>query len=334
MKINRKSIITLVILVGLIFAPQLIRSIHWTRVLIEIFLWTTLSLGFRLILTSGLVSLAQVSFMGLGAYTVAILTTKFGVNYWICLPLAGVVSAFFALIIGVISLRSRDIYFAIATFAIAEVIRLTWIEWRTLFGGVGGIASIPSPNPIFGLKFGSTLSFYYLSLCIVILTIIVMHRLEVSSFGRILLTFEEEEDLALSVGINPFKLKTIAFVIGSFFAGLAGAGFAPFYHYIGPQDFSIHQTFFVLVFVITGGAGTIYGTMIGVFTVTVLLKLLHHLPGFNPVWEPLFLGCILLIVMKFVPGGLISLPERISSLLKYNSQEQTPTAGEDENVVA
>jgi len=334
MKINRESIATLIIFVALIFAPQLIRSIHWTRVLIEIFLWMTISLGFRLILTSGLVSLAQVSFMGLGAYTVAILTTKLGANYWICLPLAGIVSAFFALIIGLISLRSRDIYFAIATFAIAEVIRLTWIEWRTFFGGVGGIASIPSPNPIFGLKFGSTLTFYYLSLFLTILTTLVMYRIEVSSFGRILLTFEEEEDLAMSVGTNPFKLKTIAFVIGSFFAGLAGAVFAPFYHYIGPEDFSIHQTFFVLVFVITGGAATIYGTMIGVFTVSILLKLLHHLPGFNPVWEPLFLGCVLLIVMKFVPGGLISLPKRISSLTKYNTQEKPLTTGEEKSVVA
>jgi len=334
MKIDRKSIATVVILVALISAPQVITSIHWTRVLIEVFLWTTLSLGFRLILTSGLASLAQVSFMGLGAYTVAILTTKLEVNYWICLPLAGIVAAFIALIIGVISLRSRDIYFAIATFAIAEVIRLTWIEWRSLFGGVGGIASIPSPTPMFGLKFDSTLSFYYLSLFLVLMTAIVMYRLEVTSFGRSLLTFEEEEDLALSVGINPFKLKTIAFVIGSFFAGLAGGVFAPFYHYIGPEDFSIHQTFFVLVFVITGGAVSIYGTMLGVFAVTILLKLLHHLPGFNPVWEPLFLGCILLIVMKFVPGGLISLPERIASLLKDKAQERDVTKGEEECAVA
>jgi len=129
-------------------------------------------------------------------------------------------------------------------------------------------------------------------------------------------------------------LKTIAFVIGSFFAGLAGGVFAPFYHYIGPEDFSIHQTFFVLVFVITGGAVSIYGTMLGVFAVTILLKLLHHLPGFNPVWEPLFLGCILLIVMKFVPGGLISLPERIASLLKDKAQERDVTKGEEESAVA
>ena len=154
-----------------------------------------------------------------------------------------------------------------------------------------------------------------------------MYRLEVTSFGRSLLTFEEEEDLALSVGINPFKLKTIAFVIGSFFAGLAGGVFAPFYHYIGPEDFSIHQTFFVLVFVITGGVVSIYGTMLGVFTVTILLKLLHHLPGFNPVWEPLVLGCILLIIMKFVPGGLISLPKRFSSLSKYRSTRKDPNEG-------
>lgn len=133
-KINPKLIILLISVIGLFFFPET-KNIHWTRVLIEIFIWTTVSLGFRLILTAGQLSLAQISFMGLGAYTVAILTTKFHLNYWICLPIAGMITSFFALIVGYISLRTRGIYFAIATFAIAEVIRLTWIEWKTLFGG-------------------------------------------------------------------------------------------------------------------------------------------------------------------------------------------------------
>jgi branched-chain amino acid transport system permease protein len=128
----------------------------------------------------------------------------------------------------------------------------------------------------------------------------------------ILLTLEKSENLAQSIGINTFKYKTIAFIIGSFFAGLAGAVFATFYHYIGPEDFSIHQTFYVLIYVLTGGVNTIYGAIIGVFALIMALKLIHHLPGFNPVWEPLFLGGTLLIIMKFLPGGIISIPQKIS----------------------
>lgn len=310
-KINPKLIILLILVIGLFFFPET-KNIHWTRVLIEIFIWTTVSLGFRLILTAGQLSLAQISFMGLGAYTVAILTTKFHLNYWICFPIAGMITSFFALIVGYISLRTRGIYFAIATFAIAEVIRLTWIEWKTLFGGVGGIPNIPSPNPLLGLKFGTIPSFYYLSLLLIIFTILIMHRLEISKFGMILLTLEKSENLAQSIGINTFKYKTIAFIIGSFFAGLAGAVFATFYHYIGPEDFSIHQTFYVLIYVLTGGVNTIYGAIIGVFALIMALKLIHHLPGFNPVWEPLFLGGTLLIIMKFLPGGIISIPQKFS----------------------
>jgi branched-chain amino acid transport system permease protein len=300
------------VLLFILFLFPNIGSIHWTRVLIEVFIWTTVSLGFRLILTAGQLSLAQVSFMGLGAYTIAILTTKIHLSYWISFPLAGIFTAFFALVIGSISLRAKGIHFALATFAISEVIRLTWIEWKTVFGGVGGIPNIPPPDPIFGLKFGSIPSFYYLSLLLLIFVVLMMHRLDISKFGMILLTFERSENLSQSVGINTFKYKTIAFIIGSFCAGLAGAVFASFFHYVGPEDFSIHQTFYVLIYVLTGGVSTVYGTIFGVFTLIIALKLIHHLPGFNPVWEPLFLGCTLLFIMKFLPGGLISIRQKLS----------------------
>lgn len=305
------KIISSLALLFLLFLFPNTGSIHWTRVLIEIFIWTTVSLGFRLILTAGQLSLAQVSFMGLGAYTIAILTAKLQLNYWISFPLAGVLTSVVALILGSISLRTRGIHFALATFAISEVIRLTWIEWKSLFGGVGGIANIPPPDPLLSLKFGSIPSFYYLSLLLLIFIVLIMHRLDKSKFGMILLTLERSENLSQSVGINTFKYKVIAFIIGSFCAGLAGAVFATFYHYVGPEDFSIHQTFYVLIYVLTGGVSTIYGTILGVFALIIALKLIHHLPGFNPVWEPLFLGCTLLFVMKFLPEGLISIPQKM-----------------------
>jgi branched-chain amino acid transport system permease protein len=310
-KVNLKLIVCLILVIILCFFPYT-GNIHWTRVLIEVFIWTTVSIGFRLILTAGQLSLAQVSFMGLGAYTIAIMTTKIHLNYWICFPLAGIFTSIFALIIGYLSLRARGIHFAIATFAISEVIRLTWIEWKSLFGGVGGIPNIPSPNSLFGLEFGSVSSFYYFSLLLVIFTIIIMHRLEISKFGMILVTLEKSENLSQSVGINTYKYKIIAFIIGGFFAGLTGGVFATFYHYIGPEDFSIHQTFYVLIYVLTGGVNTIYGTTIGVFVLIIALKLIHHIPAFNPVWESLFLGCTLLLIMKFLPGGLISILQKFS----------------------
>ena len=287
-------------------------SLHWNRVLIEIFIWAVVSLGFRLILTAGQLSLAQVSFMGLGAYTVAILTTQVHVSYWICLPLAGVFSGFFALLIGYISLRARGIHFALATFAISEVIRLIWIEWKTLFGGVGGIPNIPSPNPLLGLKFSSILSFYYFAFAVLLFTVLVMYRLAQSRFGMVLLTLEKSENLSQSIGVNTFRYKLIAFITGSFFAGLGGAVHSTFFHYVGPEDFSIHQTFYVLIYVLAGGANSIFGTLLGVFSLILGLKLIHNLPNFNPVWEPLFLGGVLLIIMKFRPEGIISLFQNLA----------------------
>jgi branched-chain amino acid transport system permease protein len=250
--------------------------------------------------------------MGVGAYTVALLTTRLGWNFWICFVLAGIITALMALIIGFISLRTKGFYFAIATFAIAEVIRLTWIEWSSVFGGVGGIANIPPPDPILGFKFCSVLSFYYLSLLLIIVTTFIMHCLEVSRFGLIVTTFEEADDLAESVGINVTLYKNISYVIGSFFAGCAGAIFGPFYHYIGPDDFSVQQSFYIVIYILAGGADSVYGTLIGVFVIMVTLTLVHLIPGYNPVWEPLVLGSILLIIMKVLPGGLLSLVQKTS----------------------
>jgi len=306
-----KTLLLIAFLALILIFPSL-GSVYWNRVFIEIFIWAVVSLGFRLILTAGQLSLAQVSFMGLGAYTVAILTTQVHLNYWISFPLAGIFTGFFALIIGYISLRTRGIHFALATFAISEVIRLIWIEWKTLFGGVGGIPNIPSPSPLLGLKFGSIPSFYYFSFALLFFTALVMYRLSQSRFGMILLTLEKSENLSQSVGVNTFRYKLIAFIAGSFFAGLGGAVHSTFFHYVGPEDFSIHQTFYVLIYVITGGANSIFGTLLGVSSLILGLKLIHNVPNFNPVWEPLFLGGVLLAVMKFKPEGIISLLQNLT----------------------
>jgi branched-chain amino acid transport system permease protein len=312
-KIDWKFSIILISVLILCFLPQMIRNVYWCRVFIEFFIWVVVCLGFRLILSTGELSLAQVAFMGIGAYTVGILTTRLGWNFWACWPLAGIVAAILALIVGSVSLRIKGFYFAIATFAISEIIRLIWIQWTSLFGGVGGIPQVPSPTAILGLKFGSPVSFYYLSLVLAIITALIMYRLDTTRFGLTVSTFEEADNLAESVGIHVMQYKLIAFVIASFFAGLAGALFATFYHYIGPEDFAIHQTFYVIIYALAGGAASVYGTLIGCFVIMAVLASVHVIPGYNPVWEPLILGGILILVMKFLPGGLIAIPQRISA---------------------
>jgi branched-chain amino acid transport system permease protein len=323
-----KSVPLIILLVGIVLFP-ITGNIHWTRVLIEIFMWIMVSLGFRLILTAGQINLAQIAFMGLGGYTVAILTTKLGFNYWPSLLVAVGSTALFAVVIGYISLRTKGIHFALATFAVAEIVRLIWIEWKSLFGGVGGIPSIPPPNSLLGIQFGSVLSYYYLAFLMVIFSLAVMVRIEKSRFGMALLIFEHTEDLAQSVGIDCFRYKNIAFVIGSAYAGLAGGFFAAFYHYVGSEDFTIQQTFYVLIYVLTGGIQSLYGTVLGVSSLMICLKMIHHIPGFNPVWEPLFLGCTLLAVMKFLPGGLISLMGRFSAEgVSLDSKQEGGVAGD------
>ena len=261
--------------------------------------------------SAGHVSFAQVAFMGIGAYTTALLTKELHWTFWSCLPLSGFVAASVALPLGYITLRIKGVYFIVATFALGEVIRLVWIEWSSLFKGPGGIPDIPLPSPIFGWEFGSASSFYYLILCLLIFTMFAMYGLDRSRFGMTLLTFEQAEDLAESVGINAMKYKVIAFVIASFFAGITGAFYATFHHYISPDDFSLTQSLYVVVYTAIGGTGSLYGPVVGCFTLILLPALLHYVPGYEPVLEPLIYGSILIIILLLLPAGLVSLGELV-----------------------
>ena len=143
------------IAVLLFLFPQVIKNPYYIRVWINTFYLIVLTVSLRMIMMTGQVSIAHYAFMGIGAYTSALLVTKAHWNFWLTLPLSGITAAVFAIGLGFVTLRIKGSYFAIATVALGEVIRMVWVEWRGFFGGMNGIMGIPPPNPIGGLSFGS-----------------------------------------------------------------------------------------------------------------------------------------------------------------------------------
>jgi branched-chain amino acid transport system permease protein len=273
--------------------------------------------SFRLITTTGEWNLAQVPLMGLGGYTSAILAKSYDMPFWATLPLAGLGAAVAGLVFSLPLRRTKALAFFIASFAAGEAMRLTWTRLMVPFGGHRGIYHIPAPDfsPIPGLQsinFAQPLHFYFLALVITLVSVLIMYRIDKSRIGRTFAVLHSEENLARSVGIDIPRYKTLAFALGSLFAGIAGGLLAHYVGSIDPSSFGFITTMYLLVWVIFGGTNSFVGPIIGVTSLTILHTILENVVTTE--WIPLVFGVILIVTLVFLRGGIESLPERLSHL--------------------
>jgi len=313
---NLKRVIFIILGAGGILLPIEVKDPYLLHILISIFIWSILTLGIRLILVTGHLNAAQASFMGMGAYTSGILALKLGWSFWIGLPIAGVVAAILALAIGYPTLKIKGVYFVMVTFGLTEVFRHIWMMWTGLFGGPQGLLGIPRPGAIkiggLVLAFSSKVPFYYLAFLLLLLTILVMSRLDSSRIGMTLRSIPQADLLAESIGVNVMRYKVLAFVIGSFFAGIAGSFWAHYFTYASPWDFTFANSVNMLIYVVMGGPSSVWGPIIGCFVMLTLDEVLRPIQQYMPI----VLGTILIVVLLFIPGGFITIPQRVRALLK------------------
>lgn len=271
-----------------------------------------LVVSFRLIATMGLFNFAHISLMSIGAYTAGLLVIRLGWSFWLAFPVAVLVSALVSLLIGLPILRTKGFQFFIASFAAGEAIRWTWIIFRELFGGYAGIGLIPRPEPILGISFDSSTSYFYLVLGFTLFSLVTMYRLEMSRIGDTVKSINSSTDLCESAGINTYRYKTLVFVIASSFAGLAGVLFSFYTGTACPGDFTFVYSINILIFMIVGGIGSFAGPIIGAISLTVVGELLRDFLKYLP----LIYGAIVIVVVLLLPGGLVSLPRRIQMMRK------------------
>jgi len=315
-KLNRqKMIIVSLVIIGFLF-PGGIRDPYLLHILITIFIWSILALGIRLILLIGHLNAAQASFMGMGAYISGILAKNLGLSFWLCLPAAGIAASVIALGIGYPTMRIKHAYFVMATFGVTEVFRNIWMLWTGLFGGPQGLLGIPRPDTIniagWAIAFTTKVPFYYLALILLLITVIVMRRLDASRLGMTLRCIPQAEILAECLGINVLGHKVLAFVIGSFFAGIAGAFWAHYSTYASPWDFTFQNSLYILIYTVMGGTSSVAGPIVGCFVMLALDELLRPVQQYMPI----ILGTILIGFLLFIPGGFITVPRAVRSLWK------------------
>lgn len=289
----------------LCLVPLVVKGDYYLHILIMSGVSAILCMGWVLLLRVGLFSLAQAAFLGIGAYSSAILVLRLGISFWFTMLIAGLFTALVAFSLGVIILRLKGLYFAVVTFAFGEVVRNIYLIWISLFGGIDGISGIPRPNPLFGLAFVSKVEYYYLIMVLTSITGIVMYRIDHSRGGRIFRAIGHNSDLAQSQGMNIRKYKVINFTIASFFAGIAGSFLAHYWTTVYPNQFGLWESMLVQIKATVGGVGTIVlGPFIGAIVMTIVSEALR---GYMAGLEPLFFGLFLIMTVFFLPGGLESL---------------------------
>jgi branched-chain amino acid transport system permease protein len=308
-------------------------SRYWVDLGILILTYVMLGWGLNIVVgLAGLLDLGYVAFYAVGAYSYALLSTTFDLSFWICLPLAGILAAFWGIILGFPVLRLRGDYLAIVTLAFGEIIRLVLINWVDVTGGGAGIASIPRASffgipfnsdedgfaATFGLEFNAMhriVFLYYLILALALVTNFVTMRLRRLPVGRAWEALREDEIACRSLGINTTNTKLTAFAIGAMFGGFAGSFFAVRQGFISPESFNFLESAIILAIVVLGGMGSQVGVAIAAVALVGGPEILRNLgflsaifgEGFDPnEYRLLLFGAGMVAMMVWRPRGLIS----------------------------
>ena len=305
------SVTIAVILIALLVMPALFSS-YWIHVLMLMFLHGILAVSLRQMLILEQVSFAHPAFMAIGAYTSTMLVMNVGLSFWLTIFLAGFVSAIFAFLLGLPVLRLTGPYFFLATFAFLEVVRMIFTHFYVPFGGPMGIYDIPPPNPIGPIDFSSISHFYYLILVVFIITLLILYSLERSRFGQSWHAIGQSHILAESVGVNVMGYRVLAFVIACFFAGVAGACYAHYMTHMSPMEFGLTLSVDCIVWAVVGGMGSVFGPVVG----AGILTLIPQVFKFTAEYEAGLSAVIFMIIILFLPGGLVSLPQVISRRIR------------------
>ncbi len=270
------------------------------------------SAGVWLTFYIGRINIGQGAFALIGAYVSAILVVKVGWSFWISLPAAGLFAAVVAILIGLPILRLRGVYFAMITLVLTQVVTLTALA-LPITNGARGISNIPLPSgisvfgipilPDFAAMESTKLAFYYTACIIMLLTYAALYRLVNSRLGHLCRSMQQNEELASSIGVNISYIRIVIFAISSFFGGLGGAMFGSIAQSVYPSSFQVADSVNFMLNCFLGGLGYVFGPMLGTLVLYFGWDLLFEFGKY----QMLIYSTILIIIIRFLPNGLLSI---------------------------
>lgn len=304
------------LLVTLALAAYLVLPNHLGKYMMTVMnsalIYFVVCLGIQVILgMGGMVSFAAISFMGVGAYATAIFSMRAGLPILLSVAGAMVISALFALLIGMVLLRLKGTFFTFSTVALVQITYSVFNNWRAVTGGPDGIAGVPNFS-IGGLQAKTSDQNYLVLLTAAILCALVVVRLRKTNLGRALSSVRDNEIAAQVMGVNVYKTKVTAFVIAAFFAGLGGALMTHTNHFVGASSFTFDQSTTFVIMAMLGGVTSTPGVFVGTLLITMLPEWLKPLQEYIR----LFYGLGVMLLMVFMPMGLAGLYRKIAGQVR------------------
>jgi len=303
MRLSLNSVALCVVLGLAIAAPFLISNLYIMRVVVLAVIFSIFALSLNIVLGyTGLISLGQAAFFGIGAYSVGIISVKTHWTFLVVLVIAMGFGALAGVVVGIPSLRIGGHYLALVTLGFGQIAFVLFVNLRGLTGGYDGLGGIP--HPILGvIEFANPFSFYYLALAVLLLSAVGSWLVRTSFLGRAMLSVREDEQMARALGVRATRIKIGSFVACSALAALAGGLYAYFYGYISPDSFTISDSVLVLAMVLIGGRGSVVGVIAGATLLTVMPEFLRFLGD----WYQIVYAIMILVVMISFPSGLAGL---------------------------
>jgi branched-chain amino acid transport system permease protein len=305
-----KNLIDFILILFFLSLPVFIKDEYYLHILIMICFNVLLALGVNFIYRTGQLTLATAAFMGIGAYSSVLLMMKLNLPFVVTFPLSGIIALIFALIIGRITLRLKEVYFVLVTFAFNEIARLVFTAWVDFFGGANGIGDIPPANVNLFLHefvFDTKASFYVLACIVTIFTILVFTFLLKSPIGKVFKVIRSSDVLAQSIGVNLMGYKLFAFAVGCFFTGLNGSLFAHYFQFISPYSFTFWVSVHAIMMNVIGGIRSTRGCILGAVIFTLLVEAVRVGKEF----ELMIYGGMIVFTVLFLPEGVNNIVEII-----------------------
>jgi branched-chain amino acid transport system permease protein len=319
---NRKVWNTgLLILIGILlaFLPMLIKALAptWWELVAHIMIKILLNIAFGLclwiMLQAGMLSLGQGAFIAIGAYATGILTAKYQLvsSLWLSYLIGALIAAFWAILLGLITVHLRRIFFLLVTWAFGEMLHPILISFKNPFGGATGITNIPAPKEIF--LFSEPWSgYYFLAMLFVILVFLMIWSVSHSKIGLIYQSIGQNDLLTNFCGVYVRKYKLQAFALGSFLTGIGGGLMASYLTAVSPETFTFFTSLDIIMFNLIGGMGYIAGPIVGAIVLTGVNEYLFALGYYKMV----VYGLLIILVIRLLPGGLISMPSIIQAAIR------------------
>ncbi len=306
-----KTYFPLVILVLMCILPLIGLSTYMMHIIILVIMWSVIGMAWNLLGGyCGQVSFGHAAYFGVGAYTAGILYSKLGASPWWGIPLSIVVVTLFSFILGLIVLRLRGPFFALATLASGEVMRVTAENWVGFTGGTLGIM-------VHQRTWVEKTWYYYIILLIAAATFLLVKKLIESKLGYYFVAIREDQDAAESLGINATLNKTTALCISGALTGIAGAFYMNYMGYIDPYVvFGLHDiSIITIMIVMVGGVATYWGPFVGAIIMVLLAEWVRSMPGLGTAHQTFF-GILLIVIIIFLPNGIVGDFPKIRRLLK------------------